>query len=122
MPDKKPLISLCTIAVILSLIIAAFILIIVVGSALNANLSPFTKLNLKESLMMLVLIAIFLSLVFSWWKPFTTGLIIILGLICFYLLDYLFTSNFPRGPYFIITALPGDLLILCSQHRLSTTT
>jgi hypothetical protein len=34
-----------------------------------------------------------------------------MGLIAFYLLDFLFSGTFPRGPYFLLFASPSVLFL-----------
>ena len=39
------------------------------------------------------------------------GFLIVGGIIVFYLFDYFFSGSFPRGPMFLIIALPGILFL-----------
>jgi hypothetical protein len=62
--------------------------------------------------MMIAFFAVWLGLVLGWKWELLGGALAVGGLVAFYLLDFLFSGTFPRGPFFLIIASPGVLFLL----------
>ena len=93
---------------------AGLILLIFVGEAVAEGFVPLTRLSVGEWAMMVAFAAIWAGLLVSWrWELFG-GLLTICGLAAFYLLDYLLSASWPRGPYFLILASPAVLFLYCA--------
>jgi len=95
-------------------LMAAMILVIFIGEGIHDGIGPFFQLTLKESLMMAAFWITWLGLVLAWKWERTGGSLIIAGMAAFYLIDFGFSGSFPRGPFFLIIALPGVLFLLSS--------
>ena len=92
-------------------IMAFLILIIFSGEALADGFAPLQKMSVREMTMMAAFFVLWVGLIVSWrWELFG-GLLTIGGTAAFYLLDYLFSGTFPRGPFFLIFASPSLLFI-----------
>jgi hypothetical protein len=92
---------------------AALILLIFVGEGLTEGFGSFLRLSMRETVMMVAFVAMWLGLLLSWKWELSGGLLTICGVIAFYLLDYAFSGTFPRGPYFLILASPSLLFLYC---------
>ncbi len=92
---------------------AALILLIFVGEGLAEGFQSILHLTTRETAMMVAFIAVWLGLVLGWKWELAGGLLAICGTAAFYLLDYAFSSTFPRGPFFLLFASPGLLFIYC---------
>lgn len=90
---------------------AALILIIFIGEGISEGFGPLLHLTTRETLMMIAFVAVWLGLVLGWRWELYGALLTIGGLIAFYLLDYLFSGTFPRGPFFLIFAAPSLLFL-----------
>jgi hypothetical protein len=90
---------------------AALILIIFIGEGIAEGFGPLLHLTTRETLMMVAFVAVWLGLLLGWRWELYGALLTIGGLIAFYLLDYLFSGTFPRGPFFLIFAAPSLLFL-----------
>ncbi len=99
---------------------AALILIIFIGEGISEGFEPLLHLTARESLMMTAFVAVWLGLVLGWRWELYGALLTISGLIAFYLLDYLFSGTFPRGPFFFIFAAPSLLFLYCGLQERKT--
>jgi len=90
-----------------ALIAAGLILLIFIGEGIRDGFGPLLNLTLRESLMMGAFFAVWLGLLVGWKWELLGGSLTICGLIAFYLLDFLFSGTFPRGPYFLLFSSPG---------------
>jgi len=97
---------------ILSGLIVILILFIFIGEGMSDGFGGFLHLTLRENLMTLAFIGVFIGLIIGWKWELTGGILILAGLILFYLLDFLFSGTFPRGVIFPYFAIPGILFIL----------
>ncbi len=98
---------------IASAITAFLILVFFIGDGLSEGFQPLLHLTLRETLMMISFFAVWLGLILGWKRELTGGLLTVCGLVVFYILDYLFSGSFPRGPFFLIFASPGFLYLYC---------
>ncbi len=92
---------------------AVFILFFFIAHAITDGLTPFLYLTARETAMMAAFAAVWLGLLVGWKWELVGGLLTVGGVIAFYLLDYLFSGMFPRGPFFLIFALTGVLFLYC---------
>ncbi len=99
-------------------VMAALILLIFVGEALADGFDPLLNLTIRESGMMMAFFAVWLGLLLGWKWELYGGLLIICGVAAFYLLDYLFSGTFPRGPFFLIFAAPSLLFTYCGWQTM----
>jgi hypothetical protein len=96
---------------------AALILIIFIGEGISEGFESLLHLSTRESLMMVAFFAVWLGLVLGWRWELYGALLTIGGLIAFYLLDYLFSGTFPRGPFFLLFAAPSLLFFYCGLQE-----
>ena len=92
---------------------AALILLIFIGEGLTEGFEPLLHMSVRESLMMVAFIAVWLGLLLGWKWELYGGLLTACGIAAFYLVDYLFSGTLPRGPYFLIFASPSLLFLYC---------
>jgi hypothetical protein len=92
---------------------AALILLIFIGEGLAEGFEPILHLTAREAAMMVAFAAVWLGLVLGWKWELVGGLLTVCGTVAFYLLDYAFSSTFPRGPFFLIFASPSLLFLYC---------
>lgn len=92
---------------------AGLILLFFLGEGLDEGFSPFLRMTARESVMMVAFAALWLGLLLGWKWELAGALLTIGGLAAFYLLDYLFSGTFPRGPYFFIFSSPALAFLYC---------
>lgn len=92
---------------------AALVLIIFIGEGLTEGFLPLLRLSVREALLMIAFLAVWLGLLLGWKWGLYGGLLTVCGMAAFYLFDYLFSGTFPRGPFFLILASPGFLFLYC---------
>jgi hypothetical protein len=100
----------------LSLFSIGIVLLFAIGEVLN--LSRFTPRELV--LFMFFPLGVCLGLALAWWREALGGGITVLSLAAFYLLNWHWSSRFPRGYAFIVLALPGFLFLLSALWANST--
>jgi hypothetical protein len=95
-----------------SLVSLTFILLFFVGEFV-AEWSTFPGLTSREIIQLLLFpIGVGIGLVVSWRSEGVGGAITVLSFLLFYLVDWLATGTWPRGPYFALLAFPGLLFLL----------
>jgi len=99
------------IARILAALMAAFIAFMFVGNAVTDGIGPLLNLTIRESLMMIAFLIVFLGLILGWTREKLGGWLIVIGMVLFYLFDFAFSGTFPRGAFFPLIALPGLLFL-----------
>jgi len=100
------------IARIWAALMAAFILFMFIGDTVMDGIGPIFHLTFRESLMMAAFVIVFVGLILAWkWERLGSWMIIG-GMAAFYILDFAFSGDFPRGPFFLIIALPGVLFLI----------
>jgi len=100
------------IARIWAALMAAMILFIFIGNAAADGIGPIFHLTFRETLMMVAFLIVFAGLILAWKWERLGGWMIIGGMAAFYILDFAFSGDFPRGPFFLIIALPGILFLI----------
>ena len=90
---------------------AAFILFIFIGDGLADGFESIIHLSVRETAMMAAFIFVWLGLLLGWKWELYGGLLTVGGMAAFYLLNYVFSGTFPRGPFFLLFASPGLLFI-----------
>ncbi len=107
---------------VLGALMAGLILLIFIGEAVSDGLGPLSFLTLRESLMMVAFVLVFLGLVIGWMREKLGGWLVVGGMVAFYLLDYLFSGTFPRGGTFLLIVLPGILYLISGSSNPSRKT
>ena len=92
---------------------ATLILLIFIGEGLTEGFEPLLHLSVRETVMMVAFVAVWLGLLLGWKWELYGGLLTACGVAAFYLLDYLFSGTFPRVPFFLIFASPSLLFLYC---------
>ncbi|MGD1993376.1 MAG: hypothetical protein PVI59_09295 [Anaerolineae bacterium] len=92
---------------------AGLVLLIFVGEGIAAGFEPLLHLSVRETGMMVAFAVAWLGLLLGWKWELAGGLLTVCGVAAFYLLDYLFSGTFPRGPFFLLLASPGLLFLYC---------
>jgi multisubunit Na+/H+ antiporter MnhE subunit len=77
-------------------------------------------MSLPETIMMAAFLLVWLGLILGWTRELLGGSLIVGGMAAFYLLDYLFSGTFPRGPFFLFIALTGLVFQICGSHNKSS--
>ena len=91
---------------------ALVILLFFVGEGLAEGLGPLLGMSTREALMMVAFAAVWIGLILGWRWELAGGLLTLVGMTAFYLLDYAFSGTWPRGPYFLLLASPGLLFVI----------
>ena len=92
---------------------AALILLIFIGESLTGGFEPLLHMSIRETLMMVAFVALWLGLLLGWKWELYGGLLTICGVAAFYLVDFLFSGTIPGVLLPLIFALPGLLFLYC---------
>ncbi|MBI9046210.1 MAG: hypothetical protein JEZ06_17080 [Anaerolineaceae bacterium] len=92
---------------ILAVLSSLFILITLIAHGINDGFGPLPHLTLRETLMMAAFGMIWIGLMIGWKWELAGGILVLGGFFFFYVLDFLFSGTFPRGPIFFMLAAPG---------------
>lgn len=92
---------------------AALILLIFIGEGLTGGFEPLLHMTIRETLMVVAFIALWLGLLLGCKWELYGGLLTVCGVAAFYLVDYLFTGTLPRVLLPLIFALPSLLFLYC---------
>ncbi len=101
-------------------LIAGMILIIFIGEGISEGFGPLIQMSLRETAMMAAFIIVFLGLIIGWKWEILGGSLIVGGMAAFYLLDFLFSGTFPRGPFMLVILLPGLLYVYSGKLNKSS--
>lgn len=95
-------------------VMLAFMLFMFIAHIIEDGIGPALDFSPRDSLMMvsMVLSVLGLALAWKWERP--GGILTLASMAAFYIINFAFDGNFPRGPVFLIIALPGVLFILSS--------
>ena len=93
---------------ILSALLALLLLVIFVG---EFDASGFQSLDLRESLMMLFIFAVWCGYFAGWKSPGAGSFLILMGMTAFYASDIAFSGTLPNGPVFPLMIVPGALYL-----------
>jgi len=108
------------IARILAALMAAFIAFMFVGNAVTDGIGSLLNLTIKESLMMIAFLIVFLGLILGWTHEKLGGWLTVGGMVLFYILDFAFSGTLPRGAFFPLIALPGLLFLVTGYSQKET--
>ena len=92
---------------------AALILMFFIGEGLSEGFEPLLHMSVRESLMMVAFVAVWLGLLLGWKWELYGGLLTACGIVAFYLVAYLFSGTLPRVPFPLIFASPSLLFLYC---------
>ncbi len=105
---------------VLSGLAAGLILLFFLGEGLDEGFGPLLQMTVRETVMMVAFFALWLGLILGWKWELAGALFTIGGLVTFYVLDYLFSGTFPRGPYFLIFSSPALIFLYCGLRSRRT--
>ena len=95
--------------------VTSILLIGVVILFLTGGEQIVSEITYKEVIMFIFFpIGLAASLIYAWFNPRRGGMLSIFCLLIFYLLEYFFKNEFPRGIYFALFAVPAILFFLGS--------
>lgn len=83
------------------------------GEGLVGGAEYFFHLSAREGAMVFAFIGIWPGLLIAWKWEVWAGFVTICGVVAFYLLDYLFSGSFRRGPYLVVFSSPSLLFLYC---------
>ena len=105
-PPKRAAQFLRWTARLLSFLSIAFVLLIFIGELLHPTAPPI--FSLRDIIAMLFFpFGVCHGLLLAWRREFTGGIVSLTSLAGFYLTLFAFDQRFPRGPYFLLVAMPG---------------
>lgn len=103
----------------LSILVVGSILLFVIGECFNP-----LRLNMQEALLFLFFpLGIVIGIAIGWWREGLGGLITLASMALFYAVHFIQSGRLPKGPFFLIFALPGLLFVISwlyekiSKHR-----
>ena len=91
----------------------ALILLIFISEGLIEGFKPLLHMSIRETLMMVAFVALWLGLLLGWRWELYGGLLTACGVVAFYLVAYLFSGTLPRVPFPLIFASPCLLFLYC---------
>ena len=98
---------------VLSLVSIGVLLLFLVGESFDPlRISPQEWVGL-----LFFPVVLCIGMIAAWRWELTGGAITVLSLIAFYLAEWLFSGNFPGGPYFVVFAVPGFLYLIAWACR-----
>ena len=100
------------IARIWAALMLAFMLFMFIAHIVEDGIGPEFSLTLRESLMMVSMIASIAGLALAWKWERLGGILTVGGMAAFYLFDFAFSGSFPRTPTFFVVAFPGILFLI----------
>ncbi|MCF7953873.1 MAG: hypothetical protein K9K78_07340 [Spirochaetales bacterium] len=81
---------------------AGIILLILAGETVNEGLPALSAFSMQEAVLMVLFLVMWSGLLIGWRWELLGAVFCLDGLILFYLLNYLFSGEFPRGPWFMM--------------------
>jgi hypothetical protein len=93
-------------------LIVAFMLFMFIAHIIEDGIGPVFDFSSRDVLMMISMICSVIGLGLAWKWECLGGWMTVGGMLAFYLSDYIFSGDFPRGPVFLIIAFPGILFLL----------
>ena len=100
------------IARIWAALMVAFMLFMFITHIVDDGIGPLFDLSFRDTLMMVAMIGSVIGLGLAWKWERLGGWMTVGGMLAFYLFDYFFSGDFPRGPVFLIIAFPGILFLI----------
>lgn len=110
------------IARIWAALMVAFMLFMFIAHIVEDGIGPLTGLTMRDALMIPSMFITIIGLALAWKWERLGGWMTVGGIVAFYLFDYIFTGDFPRGTVFPIVAFPGILFLICSYFETSDQT
>jgi len=101
-----------SIARIWSGLMVAFMLFMFIAHIIEDGIGPVIDFSVRDALMMISMICSVIGLGLAWKWERLGGWMTVGGMLAFYLFDYIFSGDFPRGPVFLIIAFPGILFLI----------
>ena len=101
------------IARVLGVLLLLLAVAIAVGEAV-AGSSTSQSLTTREVLMMIAFVVALSGLMVGWRRETIGGALVLSGLACFYLLNYVYTGRVITGWVFIALAIPGALFLVAA--------
>jgi len=105
------------IARIWAILMFAFMLFMFIAHIVEDGVDPVLNFSARDSLMMISMVISVIGLALAWKWELLGGIMILGGMAAFYLFDFAFSGSFPRGPVFLIIAVPGVLFLLTSLEK-----
>lgn len=92
----------------LSVLAVGSILLFIIGEHFNP-----LRLNMQEALLFFCFpLGIVIGMVIGWWREGLGGLIAFASMALFYAVHLIQSGRLPKGPFFLIFALPGLLFVI----------
>lgn len=101
-----------SIARIWAALMVAFMLFMFIAHIIEDGIGPVIDFSVRDALMMISMICSIIGLALAWKWERLGGWMTVGGMLAFYLFDYIFSGDFPRGPTFLIIAFPGILFLI----------
>jgi len=93
---------------LLSILSLGVILIFVIGN----RFSPSSLRPVEAILFLFFPVGLCVGMVVGWWREAQGAVITLISVAGFYLLSFFVSGRFPKGPYFLIVALPGLVFLI----------
>jgi len=100
------------IARIWAALMVVFMLFMFIAHIVEDGIGPLTDLYIRDYLMIPSMVISLIGLALGWKWERLGGIMALGGMVAFYLFDFAFSGDFPRGPTFLIIAFPGVLFLI----------
>ena len=100
------------VARIAALVCIGFLLAFVIGEGFSEGVHPGQITPWEWVQLLFFPVGVGVGMALGWWKETWGGLLAIGCLIVFYLLHFLASGSFPRGPYFALFTSPAVLYLI----------
>jgi len=100
------------IARIWAALMVAFMLFMFIAHIIEDGIGPLTGLYIRDYFMMPSMVISLIGLALGWKWERLGGIMALGGMVAFYLFDFAFSGDFPRGPTFLIIVFPGVLFLI----------
>ncbi len=98
---------------ILSLLSLGTLLLFGIGEGFNP-----LHFNSRELLLSLCFpLGVSIGMIIAWWREGPGGIITVLSVALFYVLNFILARRFPGGPFFLLFSLPGFLFLISWLYR-----
>ena len=95
-------------------LMVAFMLFLFIAHIVDDGIGSLDGFTIRDTLMMVALLSSLVGLVIGWKQERMGGWMAIGGMGAFFLIDFLFTGDFPIMGTFLIIAFPGILYLILS--------
>jgi len=100
------------IARIWAALMVAFMLFMFIAHIVEDGIGPLVGFTIRDAFMIVSMFGSIIGLGLAWKWERLGGWMTAGGMLAFYLFDYIFSGDFPRGPTFLIIAFPGILFLI----------